>query len=107
MIRVQPNEGMYLRVLNKAPGIVASLVESDLDLSYHERYGYKTSELLLFETFFSFSSFNSTISATFFVTFVHFERFEGPIPDAYHRLLYEALNGDQRNFVREDELDVC
>lgn len=34
-------------------------------------------------------------------------RFNMHIPDAYVRLIYEALIGDQRNFIREDELDVC
>lgn len=32
-------------------------------------------------------------------------RFNMHIPDAYVRLIYEALIGDQRNFIREDELD--
>eukprot|EP00238_Polyblepharides_amylifera_P000838 CAMPEP_0196571120 /NCGR_PEP_ID=MMETSP1081-20130531/1284_1 /TAXON_ID=36882 /ORGANISM="Pyramimonas amylifera, Strain CCMP720" /LENGTH=447 /DNA_ID=CAMNT_0041887907 /DNA_START=580 /DNA_END=1923 /DNA_ORIENTATION=- len=38
VIRVQPNEGIYLKINNKVPGLGLSLDNSKLDLSYKSRY---------------------------------------------------------------------
>ena len=39
VIRIQPNEAMYLRVNNKVPGLGMRIDRTRLDLSYHEEYG--------------------------------------------------------------------
>lgn len=38
VIRVQPNEAIYLKMMNKVPGLSNKLVISDLDLTYHEKF---------------------------------------------------------------------
>eukprot|EP01111_Echinosteliopsis_oligospora_P016960 TRINITY_DN7197_c0_g1_i3.p1 TRINITY_DN7197_c0_g1~~TRINITY_DN7197_c0_g1_i3.p1 ORF type:complete len:524 (-),score=120.96 TRINITY_DN7197_c0_g1_i3:97-1587(-) len=39
VIRVQPNEAMYLKVTQKRPGLTADLHQSELDLTYNSRFG--------------------------------------------------------------------
>ena len=39
VIRLQPNEAMYLKVMTKQPGMSFEPVESELDLTYKSRYG--------------------------------------------------------------------
>jgi len=71
VIRVQPSEALYVKVMNKTPGLADDLVVSDLDLTYHSK-------------------------------------FEGQyMPDAYERLILDALRGDRRQFVRSDELSAA
>lgn len=70
VIRVQPDEGIYLRINNKVPGLGMRLDRSDLNLLYRSRY---TRE----------------------------------IPDAYERLLLDAIEGERRLFIRSDELDAA
>ena len=38
MIRVQPNEAMYVKLMTKQPGMSFDPVESELDLTYKLRY---------------------------------------------------------------------
>ena len=38
VIRVQPNESVYVKVMTKTPGMSFSLQETELDLSYKSRY---------------------------------------------------------------------
>lgn len=38
VIRVQPNEAVYLKMMTKQPGMSGDLVESELDLTYKARY---------------------------------------------------------------------
>jgi len=38
VLRVQPNEAVYLKLMNKIPGLSSKLVISDLDLTYHEKF---------------------------------------------------------------------
>ncbi|KAI9207835.1 glucose-6-phosphate dehydrogenase [Polychytrium aggregatum] len=38
VIRVQPNEAVYVKFMNKQPGLSANPIMSELDLSYHSRY---------------------------------------------------------------------
>lgn len=68
VIRVQPDEAVYLKMNNKTPGLSSKLVLSDLDLSYKTKFS---------------------------------ERYN---PDAYERLIIEAIRGDHNLFVRNDEL---
>ena len=39
VIRVQPQEAVYMKFLNKKPGLSNDVVISELDLSYGKRYG--------------------------------------------------------------------
>ncbi len=38
VIRVQPQEAVYLKFTNKQPGLASTSTISELDLSYHQRY---------------------------------------------------------------------
>ncbi|CAA7016046.1 unnamed protein product [Microthlaspi erraticum] len=70
VIRVQPDEGIYLRINNKVPGLGMRLDRSDLNLLYRSRY-------------------------------------PSEIPDAYERLLLDAIEGERRLFIRSDELNAA
>eukprot|EP01112_Ceratiomyxa_fruticulosa_P009641 TRINITY_DN2523_c0_g1_i1.p1 TRINITY_DN2523_c0_g1~~TRINITY_DN2523_c0_g1_i1.p1 ORF type:complete len:535 (-),score=118.12 TRINITY_DN2523_c0_g1_i1:71-1546(-) len=39
VIRVQPNEAVYLKILQKKPGLTAEMTETELDLTYKSRFG--------------------------------------------------------------------
>jgi len=41
VIRVQPSEAVYMKVMNKIPGLSTNLAISNLDLTYHEKFGGK------------------------------------------------------------------
>jgi len=68
VMRLQPKEAIYMKASVKAPGLQSAPLQSELDLTYEQR-------------------FQDTYR-----------------PDAYTRLLLEALQGRQENFVRSDEL---
>ena len=70
VLRVQPNEAIYLKINNKVPGLGMRLDRSDLNLLYRSRY-------------------------------------PSEIPDAYERLLLDAVEGERRLFIRSDELDAA
>jgi len=70
VIRIQPDEAIYLKVNNKVPGLGVKVARSRLDLSYQNE-------------------------------------FPGHLPDAYERLLLDAVNGDKRLFIRDDELEAA
>lgn len=70
VIRVQPNESIYFKIMNKVPGLGERLTESQLDFTYKSKY-------------------NTT-----------------RIPDAYERLLFNVLKGDETDFVAEEELRI-
>ncbi|KAJ0235421.1 Glucose-6-phosphate 1-dehydrogenase 3 [Hirschfeldia incana] len=70
VIRVQPDEGIYLKINNKVPGLGMRLDQSNLNLLYSDRYSKE-------------------------------------IPDAYERLLLDAIEGERRLFIRSDELDAA
>ncbi|KAL1187618.1 Glucose-6-phosphate 1-dehydrogenase 3 [Cardamine amara subsp. amara] len=70
VIRVQPNEAIYLKINNKVPGLGMRLDRSNLNLLYSTRYSKE-------------------------------------IPDAYERLLLDAIEGERRLFIRSDELDAA
>lgn len=38
VLRIQPNEAMYMKFMNKTPGLSSKPVVSELDLSYNKRY---------------------------------------------------------------------
>ncbi|KAF6137912.1 hypothetical protein GIB67_041785 [Kingdonia uniflora] len=70
VIRVQPDEAIYLKINNKVPGLGMRLDRSNLNLHYAARY-------------------------------------KNEIPDAYERLLLDAIEGERRLFIRSDELDAA
>ncbi|CAM8956576.1 unnamed protein product [Rhodiola kirilowii] len=70
VIRVQPDEAIYLKINNKVPGLEMKLDRSNLNLHYAARYSKE-------------------------------------IPDAYERLLLDAIEGERRLFIRSDELDAA
>ncbi|WVZ57260.1 hypothetical protein U9M48_007665 [Paspalum notatum var. saurae] len=70
VLRVQPDEAIYLKINNKVPGLGMRLDRSNLNLLYSERYRRE-------------------------------------IPDAYERLLLDAIEGERRLFIRSDELDAA
>ncbi|KAG6471892.1 hypothetical protein ZIOFF_069339 [Zingiber officinale] len=70
IIRVQPDEAIYLKINNKLPGLGMKLDRSNLNLLYSSRYSKE-------------------------------------IPDAYERLLLDAIEGERRLFIRSDELDAA
>ena len=41
VIRLQPNEAMYMKLMMKQPGMSFEPVESELDLTYKSRYGVR------------------------------------------------------------------
>ncbi|XWS54029.1 hypothetical protein CRYUN_Cryun10bG0053400 [Craigia yunnanensis] len=70
VIRVQPDEAIYLKINNKVPRLGMRLDRSNLNLHYAARYSKE-------------------------------------IPDAYERLLLDAIEGERRLFIRSDELDAA
>ncbi len=38
VIRVQPSEAIYFKINTKTPGLNNHVLESELDLTYHDRY---------------------------------------------------------------------
>ncbi|XP_077211231.1 glucose-6-phosphate 1-dehydrogenase, chloroplastic-like isoform X2 [Tasmannia lanceolata] len=70
VIRVQPDEAIYLKINNKIPGLGMRIDRSKLNLLYATRYS-------------------------------------NAIPDAYERLLLDAIKGEHRLFIRSDELDAA
>ncbi|KAH1237815.1 Glucose-6-phosphate 1-dehydrogenase, chloroplastic [Glycine max] len=70
VLRVQPDEAIYLKINNKVPGLGMRLDRSDLNLLFRARYPRE-------------------------------------IPDAYERLLLDAIEGERRLFIRSDELDAA
>ncbi|KAK4784829.1 hypothetical protein SAY86_019197 [Trapa natans] len=70
VIRVQPDEAIYLKINNKIPGLGMRLDRSYLNLHYAARYSKE-------------------------------------IPDAYERLLLDAIEGERRLFIRSDELNAA
>lgn len=70
-IRLQPQEGIEVEILNKIPGLddPMRLQQTKLDLSFSEAFD------------------------------------EARIVDAYERLLFEAMNGNQTLFVHRDEVE--
>ncbi|KAL9304406.1 hypothetical protein ACSQ67_021669 [Phaseolus vulgaris] len=70
VLRVQPDEAIYLKINNKVPGLGMRLDRSDLNLLFRARY-------------------------------------PSEIPDAYERLLLDAIEGERRLFIRSDELDAA
>ncbi len=70
VLRIQPDEGIALRIGAKEPGPSMRIETVKMDFRYSEFFGEKT-------------------------------------PDAYERLLLDALNGDSTLFARRDEVEAA
>ncbi len=70
VLRIQPDEGIALRIGAKQPGPTMRVDTVKMDFRYSEHFGGKT-------------------------------------PDAYERLLLDALNGDGTLFARRDEVEAA
>ncbi|KAK9226217.1 hypothetical protein WN943_011264 [Citrus x changshan-huyou] len=70
VLRLQPDEAIYLKINNKVPGLGMRLDRSELNLLYRSRYPTE-------------------------------------IPDAYERLVLDAIEGERRLFIQSDELDAA
>lgn len=68
VVRLQPDEAIYAKIVVKSPGLDMGTEMSELDLDYRRRFPGVV------------------------------------IPDAYSRLILEAIRGDQQHFLRRDEL---
>ena len=68
VVRLQPDEAIYMKFIVKKPGLDTEPIISELDLDYSSRYP------------------------------------DTVIPDAYPKLILDAIRGDQQHFVRRDEL---
>jgi glucose-6-phosphate 1-dehydrogenase len=69
-LRLQPNEGIYLRFNGKVPGTSAGVRPVRMNFSYNSEFGAYT-------------------------------------PEAYERLLLEAMAGDATLFIRRDEVETA
>jgi glucose-6-phosphate 1-dehydrogenase len=69
-IRLQPNEGITLRINGKVPGISTTVTPVRMHFSYNSEFGAYT-------------------------------------PEAYERLLLDALTGDATLFIRRDEVEAA
>jgi len=68
VIRVQPDDAIYVKIMNKEPGLSSKILVSNLDLIYRTKFRPRYT------------------------------------PDAYDRLILDAIRGDRSQFVRVDEL---
>jgi glucose-6-phosphate 1-dehydrogenase len=71
VVRLQPDEAIYAKIVVKSPGLDMGTEMSELDLDYRRRFPGVV------------------------------------IPDAYSRLILEAIRGDQQHFLRRDELKAA
>jgi len=74
VIRMQPNECIYMKTNVKSPGFSGRPIQSELEINYNSRF---------------FSQSNPNADSN---------------PDAYTRLILDVLRGRSAGFVREDEL---
>lgn len=50
VIRLQPNEAMYMKTMTKEPGMSFEPLESELDLTYKARYGVRLREAVVWHS---------------------------------------------------------
>ncbi|MFQ6661439.1 hypothetical protein Gotur_029606 [Gossypium turneri] len=100
VLRVQPDEAIYLKINNKVPGLGMRLDRSDLNLLYRARYRVK---LTVFQLYMLLSFIDLHLTSLILETIMY----PTEIPDAYERLLLDAIAGERRLFIRSDELDAA
>lgn len=133
MIRIQPDEAIYLKVSNKVPGLGLRIDTTRLDLTYKARYAAQLPgewEQLPHALFQpqplprcgSLAMSDAALEGALHLPALH-SRLHGFAPDAvrllprngcallytdaYERLILDAINGDRRLFIRADELEVA
>ncbi|PPD72930.1 hypothetical protein GOBAR_DD30175 [Gossypium barbadense] len=123
VLRVQPDEAIYLKINNKVPGLGMRLDRSDLNLLYRARsslgIGFIRRNVskdirryIRQEKGHHLVRWTSDIPALKVVGGkVREAGLTGKgipkIPDAYERLLLDAIAGERRLFIRSDELDAA
>ena len=89
VIRVQPNEAIYMKIFTKKPGMNFTPEATELDLTYKTRY--------------EVNSFNCIhINQSCHIGPFKFKDLY--MPEAYERLILDVFLGSQIHFVRTDEL---
>jgi glucose-6-phosphate 1-dehydrogenase len=74
VLRVQPEEAVYMKMSTKSPGLEGGVTHTEMDLSYKNRFNLDEKK----------GGVN--------------------LPDAYERLIFDVIRGDHNLFVRSDEL---
>ncbi|KAK2495119.1 hypothetical protein MC885_017564 [Smutsia gigantea] len=92
VVRVQPDEAVYTKMMTKKPGMFLSPEESELDLTYGSRYKVGT------------IPGGGDCSATAGSVADPCPPQNVKLPDAYERLILDVFCGSQMHFVRSDEL---
>ncbi|XP_030748343.1 glucose-6-phosphate 1-dehydrogenase isoform X2 [Sitophilus oryzae] len=82
VIRVQPGEALYVKLMVKTPGMAFDMEETELDLTYGHRYAEQS------------NCKEDHMGKCYTVK----------LPDAYERLILDVFCGSQMHFVRSDEL---
>jgi hypothetical protein len=97
VVRLQPNEAIYLKMMTKVPGLtgISDLAQTELDLSYRARCVCAARVC---------SSYFLTRAA---VASCGSSYTQQTLPDAYERLILDVTRGDHTHFVRSDELDAA
>jgi glucose-6-phosphate 1-dehydrogenase len=85
VMRMQPNEAVYLKTNVKSPGFHAIPIQSELEVNYDTRYFDRPS-----------TNNNNNNGGTTTNTTSN--------PEAYTRLILDVYHGKQASFVRDDEL---
>ncbi|KAL8150939.1 LOW QUALITY PROTEIN: hypothetical protein V2J09_020747 [Rumex salicifolius] len=94
VIRVQPDEAIYLKINNKVPGLGMRLDCTDLNL------------------FFKSSNSTHFLMQNLFINLTTpqharwLKSYPKEIPDAFERLLMDAVEGERRLFIRSDEVEA-
>ena len=89
VLRVQPDEAVYLKMTTKRPGLHGGSMHTELNLSYRERCA-DCNALLLMQLVID--------------THRRFKEEAKNLPDAYERLILDVVRGDHNLFVRSDEV---
>lgn len=118
VIRVQPDEAIYLKINNKVPGLGMRLDHSNLNLHYAARHVCLSSNTSKFLSMKIACDLFTDLTGEVLIYVVNccevskhwlciLIRYSKEIPDAYERLLLDAIGGERRLFIRSDELDAA
>lgn len=91
VIRVQPNEAVYTKMMTKKPGMFFNPEESELDLTYGNRYKVPTGKA---------AQERPPMGGLTMVSTRPLSPQNVKLPDAYERLILDVFCGSQMHFVR-------
>ncbi|WRX22608.1 Glucose-6-phosphate dehydrogenase [Theobroma cacao] len=101
VIRLQPSEAMYMKLTVKQPGLEMLTVQSELDLSYRQRYQNVTIP----------EAYERLILDTYDLPFLFLEAFLSTRLYSFYFqmkcIIFTKIRGDQQHFVRRDELKAA